>query len=103
MDSLSLVPCGEAISVTAGGIYSTANTWHSKITCSKNMCFFLLFFFFQIIYLKFVSVASDHFSFEATFETMVDPQFLQQPGQGSSHLLVFLKDILALLLRFSGL
>lgn len=37
MDSLSLVPFGEAISVTAGGIQSTAKTGHSKITYSKNM------------------------------------------------------------------
>lgn len=73
-----------------------------KLLVPKIRVFFF-YFFFQVIYLKFVSVASDHFSFEATFETMVDPQFLQQPDQGSSHLLVFLKDILALLLRFSGL
>lgn len=37
MGSVSLVPCGEAISVTAGGIHSTAKPGHSKITRSKNM------------------------------------------------------------------
>lgn len=36
MEGLSLVPFGEAISVTAGGIYSTAKPGHSKITRSKN-------------------------------------------------------------------
>lgn len=65
----------------------------------QKYVFFSFIFFFQIIYLKFVSVASDHFSFGATFETMVDPQFLQQPGQGSSHLLVFLKDIFGITLE----
>lgn len=37
MDSPSLVPFGEAISVTAGGICSTAKPGHLKITLSQNM------------------------------------------------------------------
>lgn len=88
MDSLSLVPFAEAISVTAGGIYSTAKPGHSKITRSKNtkrcrffvwivggfwgvllVCWFICFvclFLFQLIHLEFVSVLSDHFRFETT-------------------------------------
>lgn len=79
MDSPSLVPFGEAISVTAGGICSTAKPGHLKITLSQNMkrCGFCLgccwgggglfgFLFFQITHLEFVSVFSYHFSFETT-------------------------------------
>lgn len=107
MDSLSLVPCGEAISVTAGGIYSTAKPGHSKITRSKNTKRVSFFLFLQVIYLKFVSVLLDHFSFEATSEAILDSWCLQQhQNQGSSHfiyLYIYIKRILALLLGFPEL